>query len=135
MEEKLHTPADAAGILGYSRSWIYAEWAEGRGPDWILVGKRRRVTPQALREYIASCQHFEPSAPNHVGRDKRDFRPIGEPRIQAPATKTVSAAVLQAFPGGGGPSLRPLVKRQPTPQLTHSSARASGATTLSEKER
>jgi hypothetical protein len=48
-----YSPDEAAAILGISRTLLYAEWAEGRGPSSITIGRRRIVTGDGLRDYLA----------------------------------------------------------------------------------
>ena len=36
------------------RAQLYALWRQGKGPRFYLVGHRRRITPQARREWQAA---------------------------------------------------------------------------------
>lgn len=57
-----YSPDQAAKILGFSRSMLYAEWSAGRGPKRIKVGRRTLVTEDGLRAYLADLQNSQRAA-------------------------------------------------------------------------
>lgn len=55
-QRQLFTPTETHQLLRMSRAWLWAEWKAGRGPAWIRLGNRRRVSAEALRNFIAESQ-------------------------------------------------------------------------------
>lgn len=47
-------PFELCEMLGISRSTLYRLWAEGDGPAYIEIGRRRRVTKEALDTWLES---------------------------------------------------------------------------------
>lgn len=43
-------------VLGIGRATLYRHWDAGEGPRRVLVGRRYRVTPAALREYLLAAE-------------------------------------------------------------------------------
>lgn len=53
-ETKLaYSPEEAAQMLGISRSALYSEWQQGRGPRFVKIGRRTVVPLQAIRDYLS----------------------------------------------------------------------------------
>lgn len=51
----LHSPADAARLLGVGRSTVYELLAEGTLPS-VKIGRARRITRTAIDDFVASLK-------------------------------------------------------------------------------
>jgi len=49
--EASKTPNQFCAAEQISRSELYKEWSEGRGPDFYYIGARRRISPEAHAKY------------------------------------------------------------------------------------
>jgi len=49
--------AEMAIMLGISRTTLDLMFQRGDGPPTFFLGKRRKITPVALRQWIQQCQH------------------------------------------------------------------------------
>ena len=57
MDPKLaYTINEAATRASVSRSFMYNEWAAGRGPRSFYCGRSRRISAKALDEWINSLE-------------------------------------------------------------------------------
>jgi excisionase family DNA binding protein len=47
---------ETCDLIGVSRAHLYAEWARGRGPNRIKVGRRTLIQYAALQEWLNSAE-------------------------------------------------------------------------------
>ncbi len=53
LDKEWYTIEEAMELFGVARSTIY-DWINRRGLKWVQVGGRRRITRQAIEEFLAS---------------------------------------------------------------------------------
>ena len=47
-----HGPLEVARLTGMSRAGLYKAWADGRGPEYFMLGKMRRVRESKRQEWM-----------------------------------------------------------------------------------
>jgi excisionase family DNA binding protein len=52
-EKLLYTPEQVAEVLSQSRSTVFEKLASGERPS-VKIGRSRRITREALEQYVAS---------------------------------------------------------------------------------
>jgi excisionase family DNA binding protein len=50
------SPGEWCALHGIGRTTLYQLWREGRGPDYFIVGKRRRIPRDALPKQASEQQ-------------------------------------------------------------------------------
>jgi excisionase family DNA binding protein len=54
LPRRAFSPFELCEMLGISRSTLYRLWADGSGPAYAEIGRRRRVTKEALDSWLVS---------------------------------------------------------------------------------
>lgn len=94
MEKLVYNAREVAGLLGFSRSFLYELWQRGEGPERTYFGARAFVTRQSLEQWLSechgkkivsrhACEAAEKEAIAEVKARKRK-KPEGPPKYEGP---------------------------------------------------
>ena len=104
-QQRFLSPRDVVERLAMSRAWLWGEWAAGRGPAWIRLGNRRRISEASLKAYIRGLEQakrdgtymkIEPQAAA-TGETLQQISTAVCAWCASPFTRRASGGLLQRF--------------------------------------